>query len=366
MATDYRNKPTRPTIQAIADEAGVSRATVSLILANRKDMVERFKTETVARVREVAKRMGYHANLMAISLRSPHPSFFALILRGAATRDVVSWHHQAFEGQFLAGAMEASRSLGLYPVLATQDSRDREAGLQRVRGVLDGGVFGAVVRTPVSVLQETTDRAIEHGLPVAIVFPEHPTASRSNAIDMDNVASGRLAGRLLHDAGRCRWVIVREEQSWEAIQLREEGALAVAQQSGAEAETLAVPSGMAEKEATMWLAPRLRDLKPDGIYAASSVTGVGTLLACQAAGLRVPEETCLVGCDASLWRAPGCPAITSIGVSWHAAGELAVRKMAELSEKGESTFDSIALPPHARKGDSCPGGEEEPAEVIPQ
>jgi len=103
---------------------------------------------------------------------------------------------------------------------------------------------------------------------------------------------------------------------------------------------------------------------PDGIYAASSVTAVAVLLACQKAGLRVPEDTCLVGCDASLWRAPGCPAITSVDLSWYATGELAVRKMFELRERGESRFDNIKLPPYVRKGGTCPGGQEAPPTVT--
>ncbi len=364
MPGGEKGKTIRPTIQAIAKRAGVSRSTVSLILANRKDMVSRFKPQTVARVRETAREMGYRANLMAISLRSPHPSFFGLILRGGGRADAISWHHQAFEGQFLAGALEASRALRLYPVLATQDSPDPEGALRRVRGVLDGGVFGAVLRTPVPVLDSPMRRQIEQGLPVVIVFPEHPTTCPSNAIDMDNVSAGRLAGKLLHDAGRRRWAVVREELLWEPIRLREEGVLAAATEAGASLEILAVPSGIAEKEVMAWLSPKLRDLQPDGIYASSSVMGVGTLLACQAAGLRVPEQTCLVGCDASLWRAPGCPGITSIDASWYAAGELAVRKMAELSEREESVFDNIVLPPTVRKGDSCPGGDEKPAPVT--
>ena len=364
MSAGEKSKPIRPTIQAIATKVGVSRATVSLILANRKDIVSRFKPETVTRVREVAEEMGYHANLMAISLRSPHPSFFGLILRGSGGADAISWHHQAFEGQFLAGALEASRSLELYPVLATQDSPHPEEALKRVRGVLDGGVFGAVLRTPLPVLDEPMRRQVELGLPVVIVFPEHPTTCPANAIDVDNAAAGRLAAKLLHDAGRKRWVIVREELLWEAIRLREEGILAVAEEVGARVEILAVPSGVGEKETMAWLTPKLKDLKPDGVYAASSVTSVGALLACQAAGLRVPDDTCLVGCDASLWRAPGCPGITSIDASWYAAGELAVRKMAELCEKEESAFDNILLPPTIRKDDSCPTGEEGPVKNV--
>ena len=66
--------------------------------------VERFKPETVAKVREIAAELGYQANIMALSLRAPHPSFFGLILRGSGVADAISWHHLAFEGQFLAGA----------------------------------------------------------------------------------------------------------------------------------------------------------------------------------------------------------------------------------------------------------------------
>jgi DNA-binding LacI/PurR family transcriptional regulator len=365
MRTSDKNKPIRPTIQAIAEKAGVSRATVSLILAGRKDVVSRFKPATVARVRETARAMGYHTNLMAVSLRSPHPFFFGMVLRGAGTADTVSWHHQAFEGQFLAGALEAARALKLYPVLATQDSPDPEGAVGCVQDLLDGGVFGAVLRTPVPALDEPIRRRIEQGTPVVMVFPEHPATHSENTIDMDNLAAGRLAGELLQRAGRSRWVIVREERGWEAIRLREEGAVQIGRESGARLDVLPVPAGLGERETMAWLMPRLKDLQPDGVYAASAVAGVGTLLACQRADLQVPTRTCLVGCDASLWRAPGCPSITSVDVSWYDAGDLAVRKMAELGDAGESTFASILLPPRVRRGDSCPGGDQDPPTVMP-
>jgi len=103
--TDGHKKKARPTIQAIAERAGVSRATVSLILTNRPEVVSRFKPATVEKVRSLAEEMGYTANLMAISLRSPHPTFFGLILRGRGVADAHSWHHQALEGQFVSGVM---------------------------------------------------------------------------------------------------------------------------------------------------------------------------------------------------------------------------------------------------------------------
>lgn len=364
MIPGAKAKLVRPTIQAIAKRAGVSRATVSLILSDRPEVVARFKPETARKVREIADELGYRANLTAISLRSAYPTFFGLVLRGAGSADAISWHHQAFEGQFLAGALEASRLLNLYPVLSTQDSPDPDGALHRVRGVLDGGIFGAIFRTPLPVLDAPMRRQIERGLPVVIVFPEQPASHPSNLIDVDNVAAGRIAAQLLARAGRRRWIIVRHDRLWDAVHLREEGARLVASEVGASVEMLAVPSGIDENGVSAWLAPKFKRAKPDGIYAASSVTGVGSLLACQRAGLRVPEQVSLVGCDASLWRAPGCPGITSVDVSWHATGELAVRKMFELRESGESKFENIKLPPYIRRGESCPGGHEQPARVT--
>jgi LacI family transcriptional regulator len=356
MLEGKKHKPARPTMQAIADRAGVSRATVSLILTNRPEVVERFKAETVAKVREIAEEIGYHANIMALSLRAPHPSFYGLILRGSGVADAISWHHLAFEGQFLTGALEASRVLNLYPVLVTQDSPYPEAALKRVRGVLEGGVCGAILRTPHPFLEAHLRRQIDRGLPIVIVFPENPTTCPSNAIDVDNVKAGRLAAKLLHSAGRQRLLLIEDENTWEALRLRNQGFMAVSQEDGAHSEvlTLTVPAGMDPDATEVWLADKLKQHRPDGIYTASSVTGMEALMACQRAGLKIPDEAALVGSDAALWRAPRMPAITSVDVSWYTVGELAIRKMVELQDSEESSFPNIPLPPQIRVGGTCP------------
>jgi len=348
--------PPRPTIRAIADMAGVSRTTVSLILANRQDMVDRFRPETVDKVRRAAESLGYRANLLAISLRSPRPTFFALILRGPgqADPDSVSWHHQAFEGMFLAGALEASRSLRLYPVVATQDLPETEDALQTSTEVLEGGVFGAVVRSPVSILHEPLSRHIQQGMPIVTVFPEYPDLYPTNVIDLDNTAAGELAGRLLLDAGRRRWLFLFEADIWEALRIRLAGLRSFAEQAGASLEEFIVPPELPEADVPGCLATRFKEMRIDGVYAPSALSAVRALYACMVAGLRVPDDVCIVGTDAALWRARGFPSITSIDVSWYRAGELAVRRMAELRDSGDSFFENVCLPPIVHPGESCP------------
>jgi DNA-binding LacI/PurR family transcriptional regulator len=358
------DEPRRPTLREIALRANLSRASVSIILGNPGTAAERFRPETIERVRRIAAEVGYQTNLMAVSLKKFRSPFFGLILRGTGEVDAISWHHQAFEGQFQAGVVTAARVARLFPVVATQDAPEGIDVWGLVREVLDGGVCAAVLRTPVGGIEAAIHERMARGFPMVVVFPDQPDRYASNVIDMDNAAGGRRAAELLHAAGRTRWVLIRDQMPREALALREQGMAAVAVAAGARLEVLAIPDGFGELEILHWLVPLLSDLRPDGIYAASSVAAVGALLACQQAGLRVPEDTCLVGCDASLWRASGCPAITSIDVSWHAVGELAVQRMVELQKQGRSTFESVKLPPHVRRGGTCPGGDHDPPRIV--
>lgn len=364
MAKEKQNRRPRTTMAEIAARAGVSRATVSIILSSSQQATTRFKPETVTRVREIAQSLGYQANLLALSLRNAHPSFFALILRGAAAAETISWHHQAFEGQFQAGVIEGARNARIFPVLATQDSARPDEALERIRSVLDGGVFGAIVRTPLPPLVELLRRRVGDGLPVVVVFPDDATAFESNTIDMDNREAGRLAAQLLHEAGRHRWLIIRDDIDRQALDLREHGAIQIASERGVDVEVVHVPFEARQRRVVEQLVPVLKNLKPDGIYACSGVCAVAALVAADSASLHVPEDTCLVGCDASLWRPPGLSPITSVDVSWFTAGETAVSQILDMRDREQAEFASITLSPIIRRGGTCPGGNWEAPEVL--
>ena len=354
----------RATMAQIAAKAGVSRATVSIILSSGSGRGTRFKQATVDRVLGIAQSMGYQANLMALSLRNPHPSFFGLILRGVAAAESISWHHQAFEGQFQAGVIDGSRQARIFPVLATQDSPREGEALERVRGVLDGGVFGAILRTPMPALVEAVRQRVADGFPCVVVFPDDAAYLEQNSIDMDNPQAGRLAGQLLHDAGRARWLLIRDDIPRRALDCREQGIADAACVHGADLDVVRVPTPARQLKVVEHLVPLLKDRRPDGIYASSGFCAVAALLAAESAGLRVPEDVCLGGCDASLWRPPGFAPITSVDVSWFMAGETAVQKLIELRDVDRSVFPSITLPALVRRGGTCPGGDWAAPEVV--
>lgn len=342
-------------MQEIADEAGVSRATVSLILANRSDYIRQFRPETVKRVRGVAERLGYRNDMLATSLRSLRSSFFGLVLRGAQGSDIGSWQHQAFEGSFVAGVISASTQAGIYPVVATQDASVRPDPKARVNAVLDGGVFGAIVRSPKDHLLDVLNHRIDRGLPMVSVFPDYASHTSSNLLDMDNLAAGKLAGKLLARAGRRRWFVVQNDQASEAQRLRENGIRLAAQEAGATVVIDCLPAGMSDEDVVQWVGPKLISAPPDGIFATSAISSIGVLLACDWAGVEVPTKASLVGCDASMWRSDTGPRITSIEVSWYETGRRAVQLLLECRDHGRSRFDNVMLAPEIVPGTTCPG-----------
>src|SRR5207253_6101649 len=66
----------RPTIQDVADQAGVSIATVSRVLNDRADV----STETRERVREVARSVGYSADPTARALATQRTRLVAVVV----------------------------------------------------------------------------------------------------------------------------------------------------------------------------------------------------------------------------------------------------------------------------------------------
>ncbi len=68
----------RPTLQDVAELANVSRSTACFILRRHEPQFSRYASETIKRVQEAAKQVGYRANLMASSLGLQRSPFFGV------------------------------------------------------------------------------------------------------------------------------------------------------------------------------------------------------------------------------------------------------------------------------------------------
>lgn len=347
--------PSRRVTQAdIADEAGVSVTTVSLILSERQEWVRQFHPDTVTRVRDTASKLGYHTNLFAAGLPNKSSPFVAMIIRDFIRQDPSNWHLWAFEGELLACVVKRGAEVGLFPIVVTVDPSAGEDMLEPVEHIVEGGVFGSIVRAPNAALEKFVRQQINRGQRVAVIFPDHPSRWPTNAITCDDEAAGRLAGELLAAQGRKNWAIVhyRNIKLRESHVRRRKGFEEIARQVGAKVQTIRLPRLI--EEVTPQDLARIRRIGADGLFGADSVLSICALQTCLTAGLRPNVDFNLVGMNCGCWHTPPLPVITSLDVSWAEVGSMAIQELVKMSETGEVQFESVRVRPHIIPGETCP------------
>jgi len=341
------------TLADVAERAGVSVTTVSVILGARRNQVEQFHPDTIEKVLRAADRLGYRRNLFASGLPGKESPFFAVVIRDIGKAGVTAWHHWAFEGDLLTGAIQVAADANMYPVVAAADPLMDETELRPIERLIAGGVFGTIVRSPSSLLEECLSAQMKRGQRIAIVFPDSPSKWISNAITVDNAAIGRIAGTLLARQGRRRWAVVhyRDRPPRESHWVRRQAFTDLARRNGVAVRVVGLPR---EPEAfTEEDLAQLRDDNLDGIFAVDSVLSVDALLACLRIGRKPPEDVSLVGCNCSRWPSAGLPRISSVEVSWKAAGVAAMKALLRMADKRQSHFPTVLMKPRVVPGETC-------------
>jgi len=343
----------RVTLARVARESNVSVTTASLILSGRPECLAQFQQQTIDRVRHHAKELGYCANLFASSLLAERSSFFALVIQGGHTEDLRGWQYGAYESELLYGVTEHAPP-DTYPVVATSGPKISEARVHSIERIMAGGVFGTIVRTPEPLLEKSLRERIKRGYPTVVVFPDQLDDWPENAIDVDNFAVGQVAGKLLAARGCKRWLVLRDAEYHAGQRLRQEGNRDVAQRQGASWDVLELPVGSESPELDRMVATRMREDRPDGMFAMTLRAAAATVAACRELGIVMGSDLALVGCDVAYrFQAPD-PSITSVDVSWFEAGGEAMRRLVKMTESGESRFKTVLLPPRIIEGQTCP------------
>ncbi|SNY70498.1 Mal regulon transcriptional regulator MalI [Enterobacter sp. CC120223-11] len=150
------------TINDVAQAAGVSVATVSLVLSGKG----RISVATGERVSQAIEQLGFVRNRQAASLRGGQTGVIGLIVGDLSA---------PFYAELAAGMIDALETQGKM-VFLTQGGRKGEHMLQRFDTLVSQGVDGVVIAGAVDKGAELRDKAEECGVP--LVF-----ASRASYLD---------------------------------------------------------------------------------------------------------------------------------------------------------------------------------------
>ena len=315
----------------IADAAGVSVMTVSNVMNGKR---ARVSDETIARVREIADRLGYVPNIPARSLAASRSHIIAaLVPVGENNSLLVSPHTVAVIG----GLEQHLRHRG-YHVLLRGIEHEDEIG-QAIRGwSLDG-----------AILVEFTDAEIDRiridGVPL-VAIDSYSANPRTIGVRTDDHRGGWTAGTRLMEAGHRRVLFAGPPyEGMGVVGQRWEGFRAACVAAGVDAADIAVEHVLTTFEDGRELGLRLRRDHPDvtAVFATADVLAVGIMAGLAEMGHRVPDELSIIGFDNLDVSAYTTPGLTTIAQDMPAKVAEAARIILDEIEKGEGPRAPVSL-----------------------
>lgn len=177
----------RPTVNDIAQAAGVSLATVDRVLNARPGV----RAQTVARVNEAIARLGYVRDVAAANLARRRNYDLVFVLPDAGSRLVTALRAAVAEAAAIAELDRTRvRVLGFPP----EDPHALAALLRGLEGEADGVAVMAPETPP---LRDAIRRLKTAGAAVAALVSDLPNTERDHFVGVDNVAAGRTAAVLM-------------------------------------------------------------------------------------------------------------------------------------------------------------------------
>ncbi|PAZ11199.1 LacI family transcriptional regulator [Streptomyces sp. SA15] len=324
----------RPTLEAVAARAGVSRATASRVV-NGGDGV---REPLVERVRRAVEELGYVPNQAARSLVTKRHDAVAVVVAEPETRVFAD----PFFALQLRGISQELTAHDNQLVLLLTEGRDDHARVGRylAGGHVDGAlVFSLHLDDP---LPELIQRA---GVPT--VFGGRPGWSGDWGgvvyVDSDNRGGAREAVRHLVGLGRTRVAHITGALDQTSAVDRLDGYRDVM----VDADPRLIVEGDFTPAGGERAMRELLDRRPDldAVFAANDLAASGALRVLRERGLRVPEDVAVIGFDDMLPVAEQTdPPLTTVRQDIEEMGRLMARLLLRGLDRRNTTLEQGATP----------------------
>ncbi|MEU6858161.1 LacI family DNA-binding transcriptional regulator [Glycomyces sp. NPDC046736] len=312
----------RATLAAVAERAGVSKATASKVLNGRPGVSD----ETRRLVRKAIEELGY---MPSTGPREP---------QGKGSINVVFDHIlDMYSLYVLDGVIEGAAAFDVdvvTGVVATEETPNaRSMGEARIRDIAARGHVGLIV-----VTSELTGAEIETceslGLPLVVIDPVNPLDDRVTSVGATNWAGGVQATRHLIDLGHRRIGYIGGPNGSVFGRERLHGYREALEAAGIHADSALTATGHYDAASGGEAARALLSLDepPTAIFAANDTMALGVLREARSRGLRVPEDLSLVGFDDTYSAAWTDPPLTTVRQPLRQMGRVAARTALELAE----------------------------------
>lgn len=292
------------TMWQVAERAGVSQATVSLVLNNVGG--SRVNEVTRARVMEAVSELGYRTNAFAKSLRSGESGMIGFISDEVAS--------SPFAGRLLKGAQLRAWETGnvILSVDTFNDPELEAAAIDmmlsyRVKGVVYASMYHRAIDVPTEL----------QAIPVVVVNAQD-RAGRVPSVFPDEEGGGYAATRHLVEAGHTRVAMINiqaEDSDLPAGVGRLSGYRRALDQAGIAEDPRMIRSGtgIVEDGLALTLDLLAEQDPPTAIFCGNDRTAWGAYRALESMGMRAGQDCSIVGFDNHDMLAPFLdPGLTTV------------------------------------------------------
>lgn len=306
----------KPTAKAVAERAGVSVTTVSRVMNGRGADISK---ETRERVLEAARALRYRPSSLAAALRKGYTRTVGLVVPDIS---------DAYFHQIARGVDDVAQETGYTMVLC---NTDRVAAKERacIEVLYDQNV-DAIIFAGGGIDDDAHLRDLPWDLMHVVTVGPHRLPFPS--IRVDDAATIRTAMDHLLEQGRRRVLCIGGRDNWLIQAERIEGYREALAEHGIERDPALVFSGDFTAGSGHEAVRKALDAgtRFDAVMAFNDYTAVGAMQALHEAGVDVPGDVAVVGCDdiplASLVR----PTLTSVSFPQRHFGSAAMRTVLDL------------------------------------
>jgi DNA-binding LacI/PurR family transcriptional regulator len=314
------------TSNDVARRAGVSQATVSLVLSGKA--AGRVSAATEATVRGAAEALGYRPNLAARALRTGSARAIGLVVP-----DVT----HPFMGRVLRGAQTAARREG-YAVVLVDAANDWTWEVDSFEVLRNSAVDGFLL-FGVDPPRQAGD--LEERMVAIESDPD-----RLPAVRLDVEAGGAAIAEHLLGLGHRRLGRIACSVFTATFRHREAAWAEVLAAAGVDPEAVPRTISAMNVDAAVAAAAELLEARPlpTGVFCDDDVLAAGLYVAARERGLRVPDDLSVVGFDDIRFSRHMDPPLTTIAQPMREIGEGTVRLVLDILSGKTIVPTSVTLP----------------------
>jgi LacI family transcriptional regulator len=313
------------TIKDIARILGISASTVSRALKDHPDI----NVDTKKAVNELAGKLKYHPNAVALSLKNSRSNTIGVIIP-----EIVHY----FFSSVISGIEDVASQKGFTVIICqSNESYDREVA--NARTLLSHRVDGILVS--VSKETHTFDHFVdlqEGGIPL-VFFDRIAPDINADQVIIDDMEASYKATRHLIETGRKRIAHFAGPQTLIIGRDRLQGYLNALTEAGLPIDNrLIIEADTFEKARNAVIELIDSGNVPDGIFAVNDLTAIGAMQTIQKKGFKIPDEISIVGFSDGRFSGITDPNLTSVDQHGYEMGITAAEMLFNRILSSESIY----------------------------